>query len=134
MGVSLEPRLGGHFAERWEDGGQVIASVTGISQDSHLALTGSFHLGLAIGVAAFDLHEVAGGTLLRFTFRAFGVIEQAKIDGMGSGWNELVGRRLKALVETGERLGTDRADQANVRAIRDRGTQRPQARKRRKGS
>src|SRR5262249_11821081 len=39
--VALDPRLGGLFTERWGNGGQVIASVTGWAQDEHLALTGS---------------------------------------------------------------------------------------------
>jgi len=43
--LALDPGLGGLFTERWENGGQVIASVTGWAQDEHLALTGSFHMG-----------------------------------------------------------------------------------------
>src|SRR5262249_33075459 len=72
--VALDPRLGGLFTERWGNGGQVIASVTGWAQGEHLQLTGSFHLGVGVGVAAFDLAESAAGTLLRFSFRAIGVV------------------------------------------------------------
>src|SRR5579859_1959624 len=39
--LALEPRLGGLFTERWENGGHVIASVTGWAQDEHLELTRS---------------------------------------------------------------------------------------------
>jgi hypothetical protein len=53
----------------------VIASVTGWPQDEHLALTGSFHMGVGIGVAAFDLAESGAGTLLQFSFRAIGVVD-----------------------------------------------------------
>ncbi|HEV3294817.1 MAG TPA: metalloregulator ArsR/SmtB family transcription factor, partial [Streptosporangiaceae bacterium] len=49
-GLALDPRLGGLFAEQWETGGQVIASVTGWAQDEHLQLSGPFHLGVVIGV------------------------------------------------------------------------------------
>jgi len=97
----------------------VIATVTGLSADNHLTMTGPFHLGLAVGVAAFDLEEIADGTLLHFAFRAFGVIDPAKVEGMGRGWNELVGTRLKTLVETGTRMGIDGEGPANVHAIEE---------------
>jgi len=105
--LALEPRLGGLFTERWENGGQVIASVTGWAQDEHLTLTGSFHMGAGIGVAAFDLAESGAGTLLRFSFRAIGVVDGEVAEAMTRGWAELAGTRLKGLVETGTRLGID---------------------------
>src|SRR5262249_45637182 len=61
--LALDPRLGGLFTERWDNGGQVIASVSGWAQDEHLALTGSFHMGVGVGVAAFDLAGSGAGTL-----------------------------------------------------------------------
>jgi DNA-binding transcriptional ArsR family regulator len=117
LSLSLDASLGGHFVEHWEDGGQLVATVTGLSADNHLTMTGPFHLGLAVGVAAFDLEEVPDGTLLRFAFRAFGDIDAAKAEGLGSGWNDLVGTRLKALVETGTRMGIDGDGPTNVHAI-----------------
>jgi DNA-binding transcriptional ArsR family regulator/uncharacterized protein YndB with AHSA1/START domain len=117
--LSLDASLGGHFVEHWEDGGQLVATVTGLSPDSHLAITGPFHLGLAVGVATFDLEEVADGTLLHLTFRAFGDIDPAAAEEVGSGWNELVGTRLKALVETGTRMGIDGEGPTNVHAIEE---------------
>jgi DNA-binding transcriptional ArsR family regulator/uncharacterized protein YndB with AHSA1/START domain len=104
-GLSMEPRLGGLFVERWDDGGYVIATVTGWAQDRHLELTGPFHLGVAIGVASFDLASAEEGTLLRFSFRAVGAVDPEVAERMAQGWNELVGTRLKALVESGARLG-----------------------------
>jgi DNA-binding transcriptional ArsR family regulator len=117
VGLSLDPGLGGHFIEHWDEGGQVIATVTGWSPNSHVRLTGSFHLELAVGFATFDLEEVADGTLVRFSFRAIGVVDAQTAEGLGSGWNQLVGTRLKALVETGARMGVDGAGRTNVRAI-----------------
>jgi DNA-binding transcriptional ArsR family regulator/uncharacterized protein YndB with AHSA1/START domain len=114
----LDPRLGGLFTERWDNGGQVIASVTGWAQDEHLALTGSFHLGVGVGVAAFDLAESAAGTLLRFSFRAIGVVDAAVAEDLSRGWAELVGTRLKTLVETGTRLGIDPDKPPSVRSIK----------------
>ena len=83
----------------------MIASVTGWAQDEHLALTGSFHMGAGVGVAAFDLAESAAGTLLRFSFRAIGAVDAEVAGAMSRAWAELAGTRLKELVETGTRLG-----------------------------
>jgi DNA-binding transcriptional ArsR family regulator len=104
VGLTLEPRLGGMLLERWEEGGAVIAWVTGWQEDRHLALTGPFHH-VAVGVATFDLVPVDSGTLLRFSFRAFGVMEPEVAEAMPHGWSELLSKRLKALVESGTRLG-----------------------------
>jgi DNA-binding transcriptional ArsR family regulator len=105
VGLSLEPGLGGMLAERWDDGGSVIATVTGWSERRHVELTGSFHLGVALGVATFDLARSDEGTQLGFGFRAIGAVDPGVAEQMAQGWNELVGVRLKALVEHGERLG-----------------------------
>jgi len=105
--LALDPRLGGLFTERWDNGGQVIASVTGWAQDEHLALTGSFHMGAGVGAATFDLAESGAGTLLRFSFRAIGVVDAEVAEAMSRGWAELAVTRLKALVEVGTRLGID---------------------------
>ena len=116
--LALEPRLGGLFAERWNNGGQVIASVTGWAQDEHLALTGSFHMGIGLGVATFDLAEAGTSTLVQFSFRAIGGAEAAVAKDMSRGWAELVGTRLKGLVETGTRLGIDPGEPPSIRSIR----------------
>jgi DNA-binding transcriptional ArsR family regulator/uncharacterized protein YndB with AHSA1/START domain len=117
VGLSLEPRLGGMFIEHWDDGGSVIATVTGWSQHRHLELTGRFHLGVALGVAAFDLARTDEGTFLRFAFRAVGAVDPEVAEQMAQGWDELIGTRLKALVEGGDRLGIA-PDPPNVHRIR----------------
>jgi uncharacterized protein YndB with AHSA1/START domain len=116
--LALEPRLGGLFSERWDNGGQVIASVTGLAEDEHLQLTGSFHMGVGVGVATFDLAESGTSTLLQFSFRAIGVADTAAAEDMSRGWAELVGTRLKGLVETGTRLGMDPGEPPSIRSIR----------------
>src|SRR5579864_6130785 len=116
--LALDPRLGGLFTERWDNGGQVIASVTGWAPDEHLALTGSFHMGAGVCVAAFDLAESGAGTLLRFSFRAIGVVDAEVAGGMSRGWAELVGTRLKGLVETGTRLGIHPDQPPTIRSVR----------------
>jgi DNA-binding transcriptional ArsR family regulator/uncharacterized protein YndB with AHSA1/START domain len=104
IGLTLDPRLGGMLLEQWSEGGAVVAVVTGWQENSHLALTGSFHH-VAVGIATFDLAPTDAGTLLNFTFRAVGVIDPDLAETMPSGWNELLSNRLKALVESGTRLG-----------------------------
>ena len=118
ISVGLEPRLGGLFTERWDNGGQVIASVTGWAQDEYLALTGSFHMGVGVGVASFDLAEADTRTLLQFSFRAIGVVDAEMAEAMSRAWAELVGTRLKGLVETGTRLGMDPDEPRTIRSIK----------------
>lgn len=103
--LALEPQLGGLFVESWDGGGAVLATVTGWTEGRYLQLTGPFHLGLALGIATFQLSDTSDGTDVQFSFRAFGVIELHLVERFAQGWTELVGRRLKALVETGKRLG-----------------------------
>jgi hypothetical protein len=116
-GVSFEPCLGGRFVEQWGDtGGQIIATVTGLEPDRYLRLTGSFHFGLALGDATFDLEDAPRGTLVRFSFRAVGAIDPAVVEDIESGWTTLVASRLRALVETGSAEGAVPAG-SNLRAI-----------------
>jgi DNA-binding transcriptional ArsR family regulator/uncharacterized protein YndB with AHSA1/START domain len=103
--LTLEPHLGGLVVEKWDGGGAVLATVTGWTDGRYLQLTGPFHLGLALGVATFQLSDRDGGTSVQFSFRAIGAIEPQLVAQFAEGWTELVGRRLKALVETGNRLG-----------------------------
>lgn len=104
--LDLEPRLGGLLVEHRDRGGSVVAAVTSWTDDRHLELTGSFHLGLALGIASFDLYPDDESTRLQFSFRAFGPIE-ATAEQFAHGWRELVAERLKALVESGKRLGVN---------------------------
>jgi DNA-binding transcriptional ArsR family regulator/uncharacterized protein YndB with AHSA1/START domain len=116
-GLTLEPRLGGLFVEHWENGGDLIATVAGLGQDEHLKLTGPFHMGAAVGIATFDLVERDAGTLVKFAFRAFGAVDPSRVEAMSEGWKELIGTRLKALVETGKRLGIAPDAPSNVRPM-----------------
>jgi DNA-binding transcriptional ArsR family regulator len=116
--LSLEPGLGGRFVEHWGDnGGQLIATVTGLDSDRLVRLTGPFHFGLVLGDATFDLEDAPAGTLVRFSFRAVGAIDPAISEGIEGGWTTLV-FRLKAFVETGSPEGVVTAE-SNLRAIGD---------------
>jgi hypothetical protein len=69
-------------------------------------------------VAVFDLVECTAGTLLQFSFRAIAAMDTNVADAMSSGWAELVGTRLKGLVETGTRLGIDPDEPPTIRSLR----------------
>jgi DNA-binding transcriptional ArsR family regulator/uncharacterized protein YndB with AHSA1/START domain len=116
--LAMDPRLGGLFVEHWENGGQLIASVTGWAQDEHLRLSGPFHMGVGVGVATFDLAGSGAGTLVQFSFRAIGVVDAEVAEGMSRGWADLVGMRRKGLVEAGTRLGIDPDEPPSVRPLR----------------
>jgi hypothetical protein len=103
----LDPRLGGQFVKRWDTGGEVLATVTGWAQDEHLRLSGPFHVGVAIGEAAFDLAESDTGTLVQFSFRAIGVINTAVAEAASRAWAELIRTRLKELAEADTRPGVN---------------------------
>jgi len=103
-GLALEPRLGGLLVETWAGGGAVLATVTGWTDDHYLALSGAFHLGVALGIASFELSAAEPGTALRFSFQAVGAVDPRFVEQFAEGWRELIGR-LKTLVETGARLG-----------------------------
>jgi DNA-binding transcriptional ArsR family regulator/uncharacterized protein YndB with AHSA1/START domain len=119
-GVSLEPGVGGRFVEHWgESSGQLIATVTALEPDRQVRLTGSFHFGLVLGDATFDLEDAVRGTLVRFSFRAMGAIDPAMMEDIKSGWTTLVSSRLKALVETGSPEGAVAAE-SNTRVIGNR--------------
>jgi hypothetical protein len=75
-------------------------------------------MGVGVGVAAFDLAESAADTLVRFSFRALGVVDTEVAGAMSRAWAELVGTRLKGLVETGTRLGIDPDEPPTIRSIR----------------
>jgi len=52
------------------------------------------------------------------SFRAIGVLDGDAAGAMSLGWAELVGTRLKALAETGTRLGIDPGEPPSIRSIK----------------
>ncbi len=71
-------------------------------------------------MATFDLAGTGTGTVLRFSFRAIGVVDAEVGDAMSRGWAELVQTRLKGLVETGTRLGIDPDEPSTIQSVRKR--------------
>ena len=105
--LSLDACIGGRLVEHWAGGGQVMAAVTGLTDDRWIQLTGPFHLGNAVATADFHLTADGDATVVGLSFSAYGLIDPDMADAFGGAWRTLVGERLKAFVEDGTRLGID---------------------------
>jgi uncharacterized protein YndB with AHSA1/START domain/DNA-binding transcriptional ArsR family regulator len=104
--ITFEPKLGGRFYQRFDgdDTGVLWAVVTWFEPDKRLVLTGTLDMAGAIaGVATFDLAPHADGTLLKLRHEAVGPIAAETRASYTAGWQALLGERLKAYVERGER-------------------------------
>ncbi|MHB8575275.1 MAG: metalloregulator ArsR/SmtB family transcription factor [Dehalococcoidia bacterium] len=103
----LEPRVGGRFYETTNgDDGVLWATVSRVQRPATLVLDGTFGMTGAIhGTVSYVLEAHDGGTLVKLSHRAIGELSQETEQGYGSGWQDLLGTRLKAFVETGVRYG-----------------------------
>ncbi len=109
--VVLEPQLGGRFFEEWgHRQGFIRGVVTAIRQDERLELAGRIAgAGCLPALLEIGLHAEARGTRLALVHR--GVEEREPGSPAGaralyeSAWEDLIGVRLKAFVERGERSG-----------------------------
>jgi DNA-binding transcriptional ArsR family regulator/uncharacterized protein YndB with AHSA1/START domain len=108
--IIFEPKLGGRFYEVWgEHEGVLYATVTGLKQAERLELTGPMGMGGAVhGLFSFELTPHRQGTLLRLSHKAFGEVTEETQANYAQGWQDLLGVRLKAFVEKGERSGIGR--------------------------
>ncbi len=61
--------------------------------------------GAVAGLVTFELAESGGVTRVTVDHRVIGMFEADRPAIHEGGWGDLLGRRLKAFVETGERLG-----------------------------
>jgi DNA-binding transcriptional ArsR family regulator/uncharacterized protein YndB with AHSA1/START domain len=101
--VSLEPRVGGQFVERWGDGnGALWGMVMYVNRPEALGLSGPLGLTTPVNsVYSYELHEQAGSTLLTLTHHAFGEPGPHWAEAHERGWHELLTVYLKAFVEQG---------------------------------
>ena len=106
LGLTLDPKLGGHFVEELDgDGEALLATITRIVPHRLIELTGPLHMGLVHSVVVFDLADLNGGTEVKFSQKAFGLPTPEVAAELDRGWKDLIGFRLKAFVESGERHG-----------------------------
>ena len=108
--IILEPAVGGRLYEVSGEGeGALWATVTAIQKNHWLELTGPVGMSGAMhSVVSFALEPKGEATVVKLTHHAVGELGEDTEANYSAGWQELVGVRLKAFVETGERHGVQR--------------------------
>ncbi len=103
----LEPWPGGAFKEVTSDGGGYVwCLVEQVRRDRLLTLSG--RMGMRHALAAnvrFELEDHDSGTRLMLEHGAVGRLDATTEAEFSAGWADLLGERLKAFVERGERRG-----------------------------
>ncbi len=105
-GLVLEPQLGGRMYEAWPEGGALWGIVNEIAPNEMLEVQGP--LGFAWPTRCLlriELAPQARGTKLSFLLKVFGNITQQQHLEFDEAWLDLLGDRLKAYVERGEKRG-----------------------------
>jgi uncharacterized protein YndB with AHSA1/START domain len=107
--IILEPQVGGRLYEQSGSGdGALWATVTTIKKNERLELTGPVGASEALhSVVTFSLEPKNEGeaTLLKLSHQAIGPFGEDTQANYNAGWQDLLGVRLKAFVEKGERHG-----------------------------
>jgi uncharacterized protein YndB with AHSA1/START domain/DNA-binding transcriptional ArsR family regulator len=105
--VVLEAKPGGRFYEEWSnDEGAIWGFVTNIKKNERIIMNGAMAWsGNVQGLVRFDLEEDGGATVVRFTHKVMGEVDDEMRTAYSGGWEDLLGRRLKTFVETGEKMG-----------------------------
>lgn len=89
--VVLEPFAGGRFYEEWGDGsGALYGIVTRLSRPDHIRVDGPMGMsGPVVGVWAFDLEDEGGTTVVKYTHRGFGDIDDETRESYRNGWGDV---------------------------------------------
>ncbi len=116
--LSLDSRLGGHFAERNEDGGALWGTVTYIKKGERLTINGC--LGTSQkpieAVYTYVLEDAGNGTHLSLTHRAVGQGLENMGDEYDEGWRQLLNTFLKPFVEEGKTCAEIKKEQEGANA------------------
>ena len=117
VGLRLDLSPGGLLWEDWGDGqGWTWGTVRGFRRPECLELAGTFMLpGAVDGSATFELSTEDGGVVVRLRQTALGTISDEDAGRWHAGWADLLGVRLKALVESAGPGGDDRSDTPSPR-------------------
>lgn len=102
--LSLEPKIGGAFTERWgDDEGALWGTVIFIRKPDILRLSGPLGMIEAPvnSVYSYELEDQGAGTLLKLLHHACGPITDEWHAGYSAGWTELLGSHLKEYLEQG---------------------------------
>jgi uncharacterized protein YndB with AHSA1/START domain len=105
--IILEPKIGGRFFESWEkEQGYKWGEVTYLKNNEILEITGPFGKRDALfGKVCFTLENHKTGTNILLSHQMFGQVDEETKKGYSSGWEDLIGKRLKTFVEKNEKLG-----------------------------
>ena len=98
--IVVEPCVGGLVQERWGQGdGVAYGIVRRFEQGRLFELGGAISMSGAVhGIARFELAAADGGTLLTFSHRAFGELDDETEGRYDAGWRDLFGK-LKQVAE-----------------------------------
>jgi Activator of Hsp90 ATPase homolog 1-like protein len=104
MPMKIEPWPGGRwFRDLGDNNGHLWGHVQAIKRPTLLEITGP--LFMSYGVVSnvqYRLSEEAGGTLIKFHHKAFGLIQDEHRRGVNQGWTHVNGR-IKARAERGSK-------------------------------
>lgn len=103
--LTLEPKLGGLFVERAEDGeGAIWGTVTRLKKNEYIELNGPLGMDRPlVGLYRFTLKSTEGGTTLQLSHKVAGDIDPAWREGYSQGWQALW-VELEKYVTTGKRF------------------------------
>jgi DNA-binding transcriptional ArsR family regulator/uncharacterized protein YndB with AHSA1/START domain len=98
--IVVEPRVGGLVQERWGQGdGVAYGTVRRFEQGRLFELSGAISMSGAVhGIARFELDAADPGTLLTFSHRAIGELDDETQQRYDDGWRDLLGN-LKQIAE-----------------------------------
>jgi uncharacterized protein YndB with AHSA1/START domain len=99
--VVVEPRVGGRFAQEWDNGGALFGHFTVWDPPQLIVLTGPLAMTRPV-LNTVELHfaDVPDGTQLEITHRAVGDLEADAREMYASGWQELFGSDLHRFVSS----------------------------------
>ena len=101
--VELEPQAGGHLVERGEEGGSLLwFTVTAVEPLRSLNLAGTLSPpfgGPCQTCLLIRLEADGEGTLMRMTYSMHGLVDEAQLPEMESGWRLLFEQGLKRVAE-----------------------------------
>src|SRR5438477_9349997 len=94
MPMKIEPWPGGRWYRDLGDGnGHFWGNVQAIKKPTLLEITGPLFMSYAaVSNLQYRLSEQAGGTLIKFHHKAFGLIQEEHRTGVSKGWNHIHAR------------------------------------------
>jgi Predicted transcriptional regulators len=90
--VVLEPHVGGRFYEDWQNGGTLYGTVTEITEDERLTVTGAMGTrGAVTGRFTVELTDTDDGqTVVTVAHQAFGQIDRERSEEYRRGWDSVL--------------------------------------------